>query len=211
MSEAMVVQDARSAFEANSLQQLEKLCKVLFASRMLPKHITSPEAAFTIILAGRELGLMAMQSLRTIAMVEGKPTLSADLMAALVMQSPVCEYFSLVESSPDRVTYETRRKGSPEPVRLSFTMEQAAKADLLKGINWKKYPDAMLSARCKSALARVVYPDLMMGVYDPDELAPQKQEEIKVEIISKSKKAAEPQVEEVIHDIEHLGEQVTAA
>jgi len=28
----------------------------------------------------------------------------------------------------------------------------------------------MLRARCISALARAVYPDLLMGVYDPDEL-----------------------------------------
>jgi hypothetical protein len=48
-------------------------------------------------------------------------------------------------------------------------MEQAKAAGLSGGDNWRKHTAAMLRARCSSALARAVYPDLMMGVYEHDE------------------------------------------
>src|SRR5690606_17440997 len=35
--------------------------------------------------------------------------------------------------------------------------------------NWKAHPAAMLRARASAALARAVYPDVAMGIYDPDE------------------------------------------
>jgi hypothetical protein len=51
-------------------------------------------------------------------------------------------------------------------------MEQARVAGLVRGGGqWQTYPEAMLRARCAAALARIVYPDLVAGVYDPDELA----------------------------------------
>jgi hypothetical protein len=112
-----------------------------------------------------------MQSLRSVHVIEGKPTLSADLIAALVKsRSDVCEYFRLVESAADAATYETKRRGEPSPTRMSFTMADATRAGVTGKDNWRKYPAAMLRARCITALARAVYPDLVLGVYDPDEL-----------------------------------------
>lgn len=55
---------------------------------------------------------------------------------------------------------------------MSYTIAQAKQAGLLGSQAWQKYPDAMLRARCLSAICRAVYPDLILGMYDPDELAP---------------------------------------
>ena len=70
----------------------------------------------------------------------------------------------------------TKRKDAPEPQRLSYTIEQAEQADLLKPSRsgkltaWQKMPKQMLCARCKSELARLEYPDLLAGLYTPEEL-----------------------------------------
>lgn len=157
-------------YEPRSIQDAMWLAKVLVQSRLLPRAVTTPEQAFTIILAGKELGLSAMQSLRAVHVIEGKPTLAADLQVALVKRSPSCSYFRLVKSDANEAVYETQRGDDPEPTRLSFTIADAQRAQLTGKDNWKKYPAAMLRARCASALARVVYPELVMGVYDPDEL-----------------------------------------
>ena len=131
----------------------------------------SGEAVLSTILVGRELGLPAMASLRSIHNIKNKHSLSADLMVGLVLKSGMADYFRMVESTDAVATFETNRKGDPEPTRLSFTMEQAQKAGLVQpNGNWHKYRPQMLRARAKSELARLVYPDLLAGLYTPEEL-----------------------------------------
>lgn len=163
--------EATRAFEPNSIDEAYRLAKILVASRLLPEGANTPEAAFAIIATGRELGLTAMQSLRSIFVIKGKPTLSADLICALVKtRRDVCLYFRLVESTDQVARYETHRVGEPSPTPMTFTIDDAKRAQVTGNPNWTKYPAAMLRARCITALARAVYPDLAMGIYDPDEL-----------------------------------------
>ena len=165
--------DPTQAFEPRSIDEALQLSKLLVASKLLPRSIATPEAAFAIIATGRELGMTAMQSLRSIHVIEGKPTLSADLIAALVKSRPdICKYFMLVESTATCATYETLRNGDPRPTVMSFTINEAQGAGLTGKDNWRKYPAAMLRARAITALARSVYPDLALGIYDEDELEP---------------------------------------
>lgn len=160
------------AFEPGNLGQALELAKVLHAGGLLPKSFNRPEAVVTAIILGRELGLSAMQSIRGIHVIEGKPTLSADMMVALVKRSPVCKFFRLVSSTDTEAVYETHRADEPEPVRMGYAKEQAILAGKWGAGTWKAHPAAMLRARASSALARAVYPDVVAGVYDPDELEP---------------------------------------
>lgn len=157
-------------FAPRTMAEAWKLAQTFHASGLLPRGIASPEAAFTIIATGAELGLSPMASLRSIHVIEGKPVLSAALIAGIVQRRPdLCEGFALVESSDTIATYETTRRGQA-PVRMSFTIEQAQRARLTDKDNWKKYPHAMLRARASAELARAVYPDVVGGLYDPDEI-----------------------------------------
>ncbi len=172
MSTAMTTTAAPStALEPTTIDQAFWLATQLLKSGLLGKAIQKPEAAFAVILAGRELGLTAMQSLRSLHLIEGKPTLSADLMVALVKRSPLCKSFKLIESNDKIATYEADRAGEGV-TRMSFTIDEAKAAGVTGKDNWKKYTAAMLRARCIAALARVVFPDLLLGVYENDELAP---------------------------------------
>jgi len=159
---------ATLAFEPRDIADAVRLAQILVASRLLPRSIATPEAAFAVICTGRELGLTAMQSLRSIHIIEGKPTMSADLMVALCKKSSVCRYFRLVESTAERAVYETARRDDPEPTRLAFTRAEARDAGVANKDNWKRFPAAMLRARAASALVRAVYPDVVLGVYDSD-------------------------------------------
>ena len=50
-------------------------------------------------------------------------------------------------------------------------MRLAERAGLVKpNSNWLKIPTDMLVARAQSRLCRMVYPDLLAGLYTPDEL-----------------------------------------
>lgn len=154
-----------------TLSEAKELATTLSAARSLPEALQQkPADVLAIVMAGAELGLAPLQSIRALVLIKGKPTLSADAMGALVKsRRDVCTWLRLVESSATIATYETLRNGDPGPTRLSFTIEQARTAGL-NGDNWKRFPEAMLRARALSALCRAVYPDLLLGVYDPEEL-----------------------------------------
>jgi hypothetical protein len=157
----------QTALEPTSVAEAFTLAQKLVQSGLLGRSIQKAEGALAIILTGRELGLTTMQSLRSIHIIEGKPSLSADLMVALVKRSPVCEYFKLITSTGTVATYETSRRGEGVTC-MSFTIEQANAAGVASKQVWKSYPDAMLRARCIAALARAVYPDLLAGIYESE-------------------------------------------
>jgi hypothetical protein len=154
-----------------SITEVTDLAARFSKSALLPPDLRGKEAdVFVTLLAGQELGLSPMASLRSIHVVKGKPILSADVMVGLVLASGLCEYFRPGKKTGNSVTYVTKRKGC-EPVELEWTLEYARNAGLGGGDNWKKYPRAMLSARCKAELARDVYPDVLAGVYEESEAA----------------------------------------
>ena len=154
-------------------QRLEgalQFAETLLRGGLLPKAYNNPGAVLTAMILGEELGMTPMMAVRGIHVISGKPTLSAEMMVALVKRRPdVCKYFRMVESTDQQAVYETLREGEPEPTRYAFTIEMAKRANLLKNPTWRSHPEAMLRARCASALARMVFPDLVGGLYETDE------------------------------------------
>lgn len=151
------------------LQTLMAVARKVFNSGFVPKDCGSEDAVFAMMLMGVELGFEPMQSLAAVHSIKGKLSLKADAMVALCMKSPVCKHFVLVENTDKLATYEAMREGHPAPTRLTYRIEQAQRAGLLSNPQWKNHPEAMLRARCGGALARLMFPDLVAGIYIPDE------------------------------------------
>jgi hypothetical protein len=168
--EGVVSNDKALTIVPRSIDEVRTLASMLSKSALLPNDLRGKEAdiAFSIM-AGQELGMPPMAAIRGVHVVKGKPVLSADAMVGVVLGRGIAKFFRCVEESPESVTYETHRHGDPEPQRMTWTMEDAKRAQLTGGDNWKKYPRAMLKARCKAALARDVYPDVLAGCYTEDE------------------------------------------
>ena len=72
---------------------------------------------------GRELGTARDgYALRSVHIIEGKHSLSAELMVALVLKSGLAEYFQLDRIYRQNCTFDTHRKGAPQAdERLSYT------------------------------------------------------------------------------------------
>lgn len=159
------------AIVPRTLDEATTLAAQLAQSSLLPKAMLGKAADVLVtIIAGQELGLSPMASLRAIHVIEGKPVLSADGMIALVLGSGKAAYFERVEESDTSVTYETLRVGSKNPRRCTWTIQQAKQAALHLKDNWRAYPRAMLASRAKSELARDVYPDVLAGCFTDDEI-----------------------------------------
>lgn len=127
--------------------------------------------AMMILMTGRDLGFSYSQALRAFHVIKEKVSITADGAVAVCLARPdLCEYFDAVEESATSCTWRTKRVGRPEK-RETFTMDDAAKADLLKQNEamYRKYPKRMLSARAKMFLARDVYPELILGLLSHEE------------------------------------------
>ncbi|MEO8679245.1 MAG: 5'-3' exonuclease H3TH domain-containing protein [Vicinamibacterales bacterium] len=156
--------------DPRSMREARMLAGDMYQSRMFSAYGT-PAGVLSTVMVGRELGLPAMAALRGIHVIEGKHSLSASLMVALVLKSGMAEFFEVVSFSETEATYETKRKGALNAVRLTHTIEMATKAGLVKDKSgWQKNPTDMLCARASARLARMIYPDLLAGLYTPEEL-----------------------------------------
>lgn len=143
---------------------------VLLKSGLLPQHISTPEQVVTIWAKGREVGFKPMQSFASIAVIKGKPAISAEGMLALIYKHNPRADLKYIETSSKACVIDASRNGVSYS-RFSFTIEDAKTAGLMGNNTWKNYPAAMLRARCISSVARAVFPDAIMGIsYTAEEL-----------------------------------------
>ncbi len=144
--------------------------KTLVNSKFLPRTIDTTEKAVAVMLKGRELGWPPMRAFQYIHIIEGKPTLAAEGMLALIYDLVPGAIIRIVETTNERCVIDAARPGQP-PTRFIFSIEDAQRAQVMGKDNWRKYPRAMLRARCISEMARAVFPDALMGCsYVPEEL-----------------------------------------
>ena len=155
--------------------QAEKyeMAGVLCKSGLIPQGLNTPEKVFVALQWGHELGLSPMVAVNNVAVINGKPTLSADIMSAVVKRSPEYGGIKWIEMSDTKAECEITRilpNGEKEVQRSCFTMDDAVKAGLAGRDVWKKYPRRMLKHRCLSYGLKDVFPDLLAGLYDPEEM-----------------------------------------
>ena len=166
-SAAIATIDPRAAVSMSNLDEVWKLAGACAAINLCGAK--SAEDAYIRIVFGMELGMTAMQAMRSVYLVDGRPGLYAEMIVAQCLSKPtVCEYVDVVESTAKVATYRAKRVGRPEVV-MSYTIEQAQAAQLTTKKNWVANPSAMLRARASSSICRAVFPDLVNGIYTPDE------------------------------------------
>jgi hypothetical protein len=134
-------------------------------------------------LAGRELGLGPMASLRGIDMIEGSPHLSGETIMALVRRAG--HRIRIVHMNPQGATVIGERLENGQVVEsceFSFLEEDARAAGLLGKNNWKSYAAVMMAWRAITMCGRFMFADLLGGgvklTYTADELGGQGEPEV---------------------------------
>jgi len=155
----------------NSFDKMIAMGDHLVKTGFLPKAITTGAQAAAIVMAGRELGIGTMESLRSINVIQGKPTIPPQLMLALAYRHIKGFKAHRVEGDNNHVTWVFQRPDG-EPHRETFTMEDARKQGLADKHNWKAMPQIMLDWRCIAAGLRRVCPDVVLGLYTAEEINP---------------------------------------
>ncbi|MBK9073260.1 MAG: hypothetical protein IPL79_20005 [Myxococcales bacterium] len=178
-------------------KDLIEISRLLSESTSIPAELRNHANMFLTVQAGAELGFPPAASLRMIRVFDGKPILSSDAIAAVLEKGGI--HVKLIESTREVATYEATRHplhgGESRTERLSWTVAMANEAGLTreskverltksaaKGVDvaalaakinpgvWDSYREAMLRARCISALGRIIAPDLLAGVYVDGEI-----------------------------------------
>lgn len=150
-----------------------KTLHAIAGTDFVPKALrNNPPAILAAVLAGRELGMGPMEALRTIDMIDGKPSPSSEWMVGRVFDAGhviVAETQTATECTVTGIRFVD---GS-EVARMSFTftLDMAKRAGLANKSNWKNYPEAMLYWRAVAQLCRQFFPDVLRGLkYLPEEL-----------------------------------------
>jgi hypothetical protein len=150
---------------------LKFLGQTLVKSGMLPRSINTTEAAVAIILTGNELGIPPMQAFSSINVIQGKPTISPQLMIALADRSGALENHELSDDGHTATCSVKRRNRAAHTA--TFSMDDAKNMGLAGKDNWKKQPKVMRMWRAVSAAFRVTFPDVLAGIYIPEEMGAQ--------------------------------------
>jgi len=149
----------------------------MFQESGLYRNIDSIAKCIALVQTGRELGIPPAAALRSFSFIGGKPTASAEMLAALIYRDHGNNALKVLESTSERCVVEYQRRGWDAPGRVTFSMADADAAGLLKGdkrnMNWDKYPRAMLRSRAISEAARTAFQDSILGMYTSEELAPE--------------------------------------
>ena len=155
----------------SNLERAMQCANILAESDLVPvKYKKKPNDIMVAVEMGIELGLKPLQSLREINVVNGKPSLEAEAMLALVKCSPQYEYcHETFITETETASCTIKRKNEPE-YTVQFSMADAKKAGLAnKPGTWQTHPKRMLMHRARSFALRDKFPDVIRGLCLPEE------------------------------------------
>jgi hypothetical protein len=153
------------------LQERADYIARLAPSTILPTAYRGNAAnAFVAAETGAALGLEPLQALASIAVINGRATLSSDLMAAVIRRAG--HTLRIVENSPESVTATLIRADDKTfKFEVTWDKDKATKAGLWGQRGpWSQYPTQMLRARAITEVARQGASEALMGmIYSPED------------------------------------------
>lgn len=173
----------------NELQKAEQtklgMLQTLIDSKKLPVHIKTVEEAIAVAQMGKELGFPTMQAFHYIIPIQGRLSLSAKAIGAVLRKGGVKfttkEDGVLVYASGGTEKKDDADKAVDRRTTIVFTRDtqveecsylwsDAVAAGYSEKDNWKRMKREMMYARCLSKGANRIGQDLLLGLYMTDEL-----------------------------------------
>lgn len=146
-----------------------KLADYIAETDFVPKALRNrPAAVAACILTGRELGIGPMAALKSVHMVQGVPSLSAEYKRARALAAG--HEIVIDETNSTRCVARGRRAGSDKWLIITWTLDMAKRAKIAGKDVWQAYPQRMLQARATGELCDLVCPDATLGLATTEEL-----------------------------------------
>lgn len=164
MSNELMTTNAGGLSLISRINEFQTVAK-LFAESGMFSDARGQAQCFVKIMAGAELGLPPFTSMNAFHVIQGKPTMAANTIAARLKASGKYNY-RIVEKSATKCTIDFFEDG--EKVHTETWDTDRAKRANVK--NMAAFPEAMLFARAITSGARAIAPDVVGQFYTPDEL-----------------------------------------
>lgn len=129
--------------------------------------VKNTEQAFALMCVAQAEGLHPAIAARDYHVINGRPTLKADAMLARFQTAGGSIKWKELTETYAEATFSHPQGGS---VDITWTIDMAKRAGLLKNPTWNAYPRSMLRARCVSEGIRTVFPGVVAGYYMPEEI-----------------------------------------
>ena len=145
-------------------EQLTVADRLANVDGFVPKYLLGrPPAVLATIMAGAELGLGPLAALRSIWIIEGRVSLSAEVARGLVQAAG--HAIAWVELSDAKVSVIGRRRDEEQwTPPIDWSMDRARRAKLAGKAVWQQYPRQMLEARASSELCHLHFADVLAGI-----------------------------------------------
>lgn len=174
MSTEISTQTQPRGLALQSVTDAMKFSETVANSDFAPKDFRGkPASCMLAIQCGAEIGLAPLQSLQSIAVVNGRPSVYGDAALAVCKASAVCEYvIESIEGDGEQMvaTCTAQRRGYPQPTVVKFSVSDAKKASLWgKSGPWSQYPRRMLQMRARGFALRDAFPDVLKGLVTAEE------------------------------------------
>jgi hypothetical protein len=164
--------------QKSTTTEIMSIGKAFAESGMFP-DTKSAAQAIVKIQAGQEIGIPPFAAMSGIHIIQGKPTIGAGVIAAIVKGSGKYDY--RVKESTEKICSIDFYQGKEVLGNSTFTIEDAKKAGTK---NIDKFPKNMLFARAISNGVKWYTPDVFSGpVYVPEEMTAQITEDVQAEVI----------------------------
>ena len=171
MSEtALTIRRTNTPMPVSSMAELEMAGKLIARSGLC--GVRDDAGGFIVALTCHQEGISVLDFPKKYHIIQGRLAMKADAMLA-EFRSRGGRY-KIVEVSVNKAEILVTWEGTTSP--FTYTMEDGRRTgDALDGKgalkdNWQKRPESMLWARCVSRMVRMLCPEVVAGVYTPEEI-----------------------------------------
>lgn len=155
--------------------------QMIARSGLVPKALATAEKVLVVLMTGRELGLPPMTALRSIDVINNMACIKPQAMIGLIERSGLLEDIQIVDDG--QTCSVTMKRVGRHPHTETFSAADAQRIrtkewegdhqrdiSLAEKKNWKSMPVVMRKWRAIAACARVVFPDVILGLYTTEEI-----------------------------------------
>lgn len=149
-----------------TMEEKVEWCKLMSAGDMAPRQYQgSPSNVLFALEYAEAVGVPAIHALMSIAVINGKPSPSAELMVTLTRKAGHKVWTEVADDGLSATTYVERADMPGKVFSDTFDKAKAQTAGLWgKTGPWQNYPDVMLANRSKSRCIRMACPEVLAGV-----------------------------------------------
>ena len=152
-----------------NLTDAMRLAEMMAKGKMVPEHLRNPADMLMVIEQACRWGMSPFAVAQCTAIVRGRISYEGKLVSAAINASGVLQgrldYEFSGEGAARVVTARGTMRGEDKPREVVVTLA-SARTD---NEHWKKSPDQMLTYHAARVWARRHAPEVMLGVYSPEE------------------------------------------